>query len=80
LAPIEQRYSESGPQAARLLVVEDNSDLEVVLAEDPSKSLHSGEVLWLEAGKQWTIVTPGGHKVTRFLLIRFKDSAVGAAH
>jgi len=24
LAPIEQRYSESGPQAARLLVVEDN--------------------------------------------------------
>jgi len=78
--PIEQRYSESGPQAARLLVVEDNSDLEVVLGGDPSKPVHSGEVLWLEAGKQWTIVTPGGHKVTRFLLIRFKDSAVGAAH
>ena len=72
-APIEQKYSESGPQAARLLVVEDESELRLDLAGEPPKSLHSGEVLWLEAGKKWTIVTPGEHKVTRFLLIRFKD-------
>lgn len=71
-APIEQKYSESGPSAARLLVVEDKSELRVDLAGEPSKSVHSGEVLWLEAGKNWTIITPGEHKVTRFLLIRFK--------
>jgi hypothetical protein len=73
-APIEQKYSESGPQAARLLVVEDKSELRVDLAGEPPKSLHSGEVLWLEAGKKWTIITPGEHKATRFLLLRFKDS------
>jgi len=72
-APIEQHYSESSPQAARLLVVEDNSELRVDLAGESSKSLHSGEVFWLEAGKKWTIVTPLPHKLTRFLLIRFKD-------
>jgi len=73
-ARIEQHYSESAPLAARLLVVEDNSELRLDLAGEPSKSLHSGEVLWLEAGKKWTIVTPLPHKLTRFLLIRFKDS------
>jgi len=73
-APIEQHYSESAPLAARLLVVEDNSELRLDLAGEPSKSLHSGEVLWLEAGKKWTIVTPLPHKLARFLLIRFKDS------
>jgi hypothetical protein len=72
-APVEQHYSESAPLAARLLVVEDNSELRLDLAGEPSKSLHSGEVLWLEAGKKWTIVTPLPHELTRFLLIRFKD-------
>ena len=72
-APIEQHYSEPGPRAARLLVVENDSELRVDLAGDTSKSLHSGEVFWLEAGKKWTIVTPLPHKLTRFLLIRFKD-------
>ena len=72
-APIEQHYSESAPHAARLLVAEDNSELRLDLAGESSKSLHSGEVFWLEAGKKWTIVTPLPHKVTRFLLIRFKD-------
>jgi hypothetical protein len=75
-APIEQKYSESGPSAARLLVVEDKSELRVDLAGEPSKSVHSGEVLWLEAGKNWTIITPGERKVTRFLLVRFKGSDV----
>ncbi len=73
-APIEQHYSESTPHSVQLLVVEDNSELRVDLAGEPSKSLHSGDVLWLEAGKKWTIVTPGQHRVTRFLLVRFKES------
>jgi hypothetical protein len=73
-APIEQHYSESGPHSVRLLVVEDGSELRVDLPGEPSKSLHSGEVLWLESEKKWTIVTPGEHKVTRFLLVRFKES------
>jgi hypothetical protein len=72
-APIEQHYSEPGPRAARLLVVENDSELRIDLAGETSKSLHSGEVFWLEAGKNWTIVTPLPHKLTRFLLIRFKD-------
>jgi quercetin dioxygenase-like cupin family protein len=73
-APIEQHYSESSPHSVRLLVVEDGSELRVDLAGESSKSLHSGEVLWLESEKKWTIVTPGEHKVTRFLLVRFKES------
>jgi hypothetical protein len=37
-------------------------------------TLHAGDLLWLDAGKQWTIVTPGEHKVSRFFLIKFKDA------
>jgi hypothetical protein len=73
-APIEQHYSESSPHSVRLLVVEDGSELRVDLDGEPSKSLHSGDVFWLESGKKWTIVTPGKHKVTRFLLVGFKES------
>jgi hypothetical protein len=62
----------------RLLVVENGSELRVGLPGEPSKSLHSGEVLWLESEKKWTIVTPGEHKATRFLLIRFKESEATA--
>jgi hypothetical protein len=75
-APTEQKYSESGPPDARLLVMQDKSDLRVDFDGEPSKPVHSGEVLWLQAGKKWTIVTPGDHKVTRFLLVRFKGSDV----
>ena len=70
---LRQNYSESGSQPARLLLVEDNSELRVEVPGDPARTLQGGEVLWLEAGKEWTIVTPGEHNVTRFLLIRFKD-------
>lgn len=73
-APIEQHYSESTPHSVHLLVVEDNSELRVDLAGEPSKSLHAGDILWLEAEKKWTIITPGQHKATRFLLVRFKES------
>jgi hypothetical protein len=75
---LRENYSESGSQPARLLIVEDNSELQVDLPGEPSKSLHGGEVLWLEAGKKWTIITAGEKKLTRFLLLQFKDSATEA--
>jgi hypothetical protein len=71
---LKQNYSESGLQSPQLLVVEDNSELQVQWLGEPAKSLHAGETLWLEAGKKWTIVTPGPNKVTRFLMIKFKGS------
>lgn len=73
---LKQNYSESGSQPARLLVLEESSELRVDVPGESSKSPRGGEVLWLEAGKKWTIVTPGEHKVTRFLLVRFKGSDV----
>jgi hypothetical protein len=70
---LKMNYNEPDLQSSRLLVVDDNSELQVESPGETSKPLHAGEVLWLEAGKKWTIVTPGPHKLTRFLLIRFKD-------
>jgi len=70
---LEQNYTEPGSQPARLLVVEDNSELRVDVPGQSPRTLHGGEVLWLEAGKQWTIATPGEHRLTRFLLVRFND-------
>jgi hypothetical protein len=75
---LNEHYTESGPQPARLLVVENDSELQVEMPGEPSRPLHGGEVLWLEAGKKWTIVTPGQHKVTRFLLVQFKGSEVAS--
>lgn len=69
---LKMNYNEPDSQSPRLLVVDDNSELQVETLGETSKSLHAGEVSWLEAGKKWTIVTPGPHKLTRFLLIRFQ--------
>jgi hypothetical protein len=72
---LRQDGSESGSQPARLLVVENNSELQVDLPGGTSKPLHGGEVLWLDAGKKWTMVTADEKKPARFLLLQFKDSA-----
>jgi hypothetical protein len=74
---LKMNYNESDSQSSRLLVIDDDSELQVESPGETSKPLHAGEVLWLEAGKKWTIVTAGPHRLTRFLLIRFKDG--GAA-
>jgi hypothetical protein len=70
---LKQNYTESDSQPARLLVVEDNSELRVDVPGQSPRTLCGGEVLWLEAGKKWTIATLGQHRFTRFLLIRFND-------
>ena len=77
---IQESYNESSAQPARLLVVEEGSELRVDVPGESSKSLRGGEVLWLESGTKWTIVTPGEHKITRFLLVQFKDSVTGAGN
>jgi hypothetical protein len=71
---LKQSYRESGSQPSRLLVVEEGSELQVHIPGKPPKSVGGGEVLWLEARQKWAILTPGAHKLTRFLLIQFKGS------
>ena len=71
---LEEKYAESGSRPAQLLVVEENSELRVDVPGQSPRALHGGEVLWLEAGKEWTIVTAGAQRATRFLLFRFKDA------
>jgi len=69
-------YTDSGPQPARLLIVCSNSELQVEIPGEATKSVHGGEVLWIEAGKKATILTPGEHHVTRFFILSFKDGDV----
>lgn len=71
---LKENYSETGSRPAQLLIVGDKSELQVQRPGEPSMTLHAGDLLWLDAGKQWTIVTPGEHKVSRFFLIKFKDA------
>ncbi len=66
------RYSEAGPQPARLLIVGADSDLQIDLPGEATKSLHGGEILWIAEGETPTILTPGDNKVTRFFLLTFK--------
>lgn len=72
---LQQSYSESGAQRARLLIVGDGSELQVETPGEATKSLHGGEVLWSEAGKNLTILTPGNHQVTHFFILSFKTAA-----
>ena len=74
---IKESYSEDS-KSARLVVVTDGSDLEVDVPGEPSKYLHGGEVMWLESEKKWKVTT-GGHGVTHFIMIQFKDSAAKQA-
>jgi hypothetical protein len=70
-------YNEDS-KSPRLLVAEDGPQLHVEIAGESAKSLSSGETLWLEAGKEWKIILPRQNKPTRFLMIRFKDTAAAA--
>ncbi len=69
-------YSEPASEPGDLLVAYENTELRVDVPGKPSKSLRGGEVLWIDAGKLPTIITAGEHKVTRFLLVRFKGKDV----
>ena len=70
---LKQNYAEADPQYPQLLVVEDGSELRVEFAGGTSNALKGREVLWLEPGKKWTILTPGGQKPARFLLMEFRE-------
>ncbi len=69
---LKQNYSESGLQHPRLLIVGEDSQLQVEIPGEASRSLHSGDVLWIDAGKKPTILTPGEQKVTHFFILSFK--------
>jgi hypothetical protein len=66
-------YIQSGSQPSQLLIALDNSEVRVDVHGKPSKSLLSGEVLWLVAGNPPTIVNRDGHGTSRFLLLSFKN-------
>ena len=75
---LKQSYSESGPQRARLLIVGNDAELQVEMPGEATKSLHGGEVLWIDAGKNLTIGTPGEHEVTHFFVLSFKTAGEAA--
>jgi len=70
---LPQTYSETESQHPQMLVIEDKSEMKVEIAGEASQSIRGGEVLWLAPEKKWKIVTPGGQKTARFLLIEFKE-------
>ena len=72
LAP-RASYIQSGSQPSQLLIALDNSEVRVDVQGKPSKSLHSGEALWLPAGNPPTIANLNGHGASRFLLCSFKN-------
>jgi len=67
-------YNEPVSEPGELLIAYENTGLQVDAPGKPSKALRGGEVLWIDAGKLPTVITAGEHKVTRFLLIKFKES------
>ena len=70
---IQGSYTEGDSMAGRLIVVEDGCRLKVEIASEPAKSLHGGEVVWLDGKEKWKVISPG-NTVTRFLVIQFKNS------
>jgi len=70
---LKQNYTETDAQHPRLLVVEDRSEVKVEIAGEASQSVQDGGVLWLAPGKKWAIVSLGGQKTARFLLIEFRE-------
>jgi hypothetical protein len=81
--PAKESYSEPGVQHARLIVVGEGSALQVQVAGNAqkakvaAKTLHGGEVLWVNAGEKLAIVTAGENEnsVTHFCILSFKDNS-----
>jgi hypothetical protein len=71
----KETFVESGSQPAQLLVVEQDSEVRVEGPEQAAKTVHAGEVLWLDGEKKWTIAVPSAAHPARFLLIEFKATS-----
>ena len=69
---LKQTYSESGTQLPRLLIVGEDSELQLVLPGEPRRLLRGGETYWMDTGKRAAILTPGPDRLTRFLMIYFR--------
>jgi hypothetical protein len=70
-----ETFGESGTQPPKLLVLEQDSEVRVEGPEQPARTLHGGEVMWLDAATKWTFAVPSATRPTRFLLIEFKPTA-----
>jgi hypothetical protein len=71
-------YSDPSGNTAALLVAMSNANLDVSLGGEHAAFLHSGDVLWLPAGKARRVVDFLGTR-SKFLLVAFKDSGEAAA-
>jgi len=65
------------PQTESLLVALNESEIQIDVEGQPTKTLSPGEVIWLQAGSLETLSIPG-KKSARYLQLSFKDSGASA--
>ena len=65
------------PQTESLLVALNESEIQIEVEGQPTKTLGPGEVIWLNAGSLETLSIPG-KKPSRYLQLSFKDSGKSA--
>jgi hypothetical protein len=71
----KETFVESGTQSPKLLVLEQDAEVRVEGPEQPARTVHGGEAMWLDAATKWTFAVPSSAHPTRFLLIEFKPTA-----
>jgi hypothetical protein len=67
------RYTHANSSFAMLFVVANDSELQIEFPGEPARSLHGGEVLWLDAGGTATISCPLKQGASRYWVFFFKD-------
>jgi len=65
------------PQTESLLVALNESEIQIDVEGQPTRTLSPGEVIWLQAGSLETLSIPG-KKSARYLQLSFKDSGASA--
>ena len=68
------RYTQPNAGFATLFVVANDSELQIEFPGEPARSLHGGEVLWLDAGGTATISCPLKQGPSRYWVFFFKDA------
>ncbi len=66
-------YTEAVARFGMLFVVGNESELQIELPAEPSRSLHGGEVFWLDSGATATISCPLEQGASRLWVFFFKD-------
>jgi len=68
------RYTQPNASFGMLFVVANDSELQIEFLGEPARSLHGGEVLWLDAGGTATISCPLKQGPSRYWVFFFKDA------